>query len=92
MKKIYEPHEPEEEVLSAEDALRDAEQSESRRQTFEKDQKRHRLLVELPEPAFSKLEKLAQQRNRTVANLVEEVITDLVDAFALPDEKILMAE
>ena len=88
MKKIYEPHEPLEEVLSAEDAFRDAEQSESRWQTNELDQKRHRLLVELPEPAFSKLEKLAQQRKRTVANLVEEVITSLVDAFALPDEKI----
>ena len=88
MKKIYEPHEPEEEVLSAEDAFRDAEQSESRWQTNELDQKRHRLLVELPEPAFSKLEKLAQQRKRTVANLVEEVITGLVDAFALPDEKV----
>jgi predicted DNA-binding ribbon-helix-helix protein len=88
MKKIYEPHEPLEEVLSAEDAFRDAEQSESRWQTDELDQKRHRLLVELPEPAFSKLEKLAQQRKRTVANLVEEVITSLVDAFALPDEKV----
>jgi hypothetical protein len=52
MKKIYEPHEPEEEVLSAEDAFRDAEQSKSRWQTFIKDQKRHRLLVELHEPAF----------------------------------------
>ena len=87
MKKIYEPHEPEEEVLSTEDAFEDAEKSEARWQTFERDQKRHRLLVELPEPAFSKLEKLAQQRRRTVANLVEEIITGLVDAFALPDEK-----
>ena len=75
-------------MLSAADAIQDAEQSEARWQTFEKDQKRHRLLVELPEPAFSKLEKLAQQRKRTVANLVEEVITSLVDAFALPDEKV----
>jgi predicted DNA-binding ribbon-helix-helix protein len=87
MRKIYAPHEPEEEVLSADDAFRDAEQSEARWQTFEKDQKLHRLLVELPEPAFSKLERLAQQRKRTVANLVEEVITGLVDAFSLPDEK-----
>jgi hypothetical protein len=39
-----------------------------------------RVLVELPEPAFSKLEKLARARRRTVANLVEEVITGLVDA------------
>jgi hypothetical protein len=87
MKKRYSPHEPEEEVLSAEDAFRDAEQSEVRWQTLERDQKLRRLLVELPEPSFSKLEKLAQQRRRTVAHLVEEVITSLVDAFALPEEK-----
>jgi hypothetical protein len=49
MKKIYEPHEPLEQVLSAEDAFKDAEQSESRWQTNELDQKRHRLLVELPD-------------------------------------------
>jgi predicted DNA-binding ribbon-helix-helix protein len=87
MRKIYAPHEPEESVLSADDAFKEAEQSEARWQTFEKDLKRHRLLVELPEPAFSKLERLAQQRKKTVANLVEEVITGPIDAFALPDEK-----
>ena len=87
MKKNYLPHEPEEEVLSAEDAFRDSEQSEARWQNFELDQKLRRLLVELPEPSFSKLEKPAQQRRRTVAHLVEEAITSLVDAFALPEEK-----
>lgn len=87
MKKKYSPHEPEEEVLSAADALHDAEQSEARWQAFERDEKLRRVLVELPEPAFSKLEKLAQQRRRTVSNLVEEVITGLVDAFVLPEEK-----
>jgi hypothetical protein len=35
MRKIYAPHEPEEEVLSADDAFRDAEQSEARWQTFD---------------------------------------------------------
>jgi hypothetical protein len=87
MKKNYLPHEPEEEVLSAEDAFRDAEQSESCWQAFERNQKLRRLLVELPEPSFSKLEELAKQRRRTAAHLVEEVITGLVDAFALPEEK-----
>lgn len=87
MKKKYSPHEPEEEVLSAADAFHDAEQSEARWQAFEKDQKLRRLLVELPEPAFSKLETLARARKRTVAHLVEEVITSLADAFALPEEK-----
>jgi len=46
-----------------------------------------RVLVELPQPAFSKLEKMALQRRRTVSHLVEEVITGLVDAFVLPEEK-----
>jgi hypothetical protein len=80
-------HIPEEEVLSAADAFQDADQSEARWQAFEKDEKLRRVLVELPEPAFSKLEKLALQRRRTVSHLVEEVITDLVDAFVIPEEK-----
>jgi hypothetical protein len=87
MKKKYAPHEPEEEVLSAADAFQDAEQSEDRWQAFEKDEKMCRVLVELPQPAFSKLEKMALQRRRTVSHLVEEVITGLVDAFVLPEEK-----
>lgn len=86
MKKEYAPHEPEEEVLSAADAFKDAEQSEARWQSFEREERLRRILVELPEPAFSKLEKLAVQRGRTVSNLVEEVITGLVDAFVLQDE------
>ncbi len=87
MKKIYAPHEPEEEVLSAADAIQDAEQSEARWQAFEKGEKMCRVLVELPLPAFSRLEKLALQRRRTVSHLVEEVITGLVDVFVLPEEK-----
>ena len=87
MKKKYAPHEPDEEVLSAAEAIQDAENSEARWQRFEKDQRLCRVLVELPEPAFSKLEKLALQRRRTVSNLVEEVITGLVDTFVLPEEK-----
>ena len=54
---------------------------------LKRDQKLRRLLVELPEPAFSKLEKLARQRRRTVAHLVEEVITSLVDAIAPAEEE-----
>jgi hypothetical protein len=87
MKKEYAPHEPEEEVLSAADAFKDAEQSEARWQAFEREERLRRVLVELPEPAFSKLEKLALQRGRTVSNLVEEVITGLLDAFVLPEEE-----
>ncbi len=87
MKKKYAPHEPEEDVLSAAEAFNDAEQSEARWQAFEREERLRRVLVELPEPAFSKLEKLALQRGRTVSNLVEEVITGLLDAFVLPEEE-----
>lgn len=87
MGKKFAPHEPMEDVLSAADAFLDAEESEARWQAFERDQKLCRVLVELPQPAYSKLEKLAHQRKRTVAHLVEEVLTGLADAFALPEEK-----
>jgi hypothetical protein len=87
MKKKYSSHEPDEEALSAADAFKDAEQSEARWQTFERDQRLCRVLVELPEPAFSKLEKLARARRRTVAHLVEEVITGLMDALTLSEEE-----
>ena len=87
MNKKYTPHEPEEEALSAADAFKDAEQSEARWQTSERDQRICRVVVELPEPAFSKLEKPARARRRTVANLVEEVITGLVDALAPSEEE-----
>ena len=85
--KNYAPHEPEEEVLSAADAIQDAEQSEARWQAFEKGEKMCRVLVELPQPVLSRLEKLALQRRRTVSHLIEEVITGLVDVFVLPEEK-----
>lgn len=52
-----------------------------------REERLRRVLVELPEPAFSKLEKVALQRGRTVSNLVEEVITGLLDAFVLPEEE-----
>ena len=59
-----------EEVLSADDAFHDAGQSEARWQAFERDQRLHRVLVDLPEPTFSKLEKLARQRRRNVAHII----------------------
>jgi hypothetical protein len=44
-------------------------------------------LEKLPEPAFSKLERLVRARRRTVANLVEGVITGLVDALAPSEDE-----
>jgi hypothetical protein len=82
MSKQYAPHEPDEPVLSAEDAFRDAECSEARWQLYEREQHLRRVLVELPEPAFLALEKLAERQKQTVAHLVSQVMVELVDTFA----------
>lgn len=86
-KKKYAPHDPEEEVLSAADAFKDAEESEARWRGFERDEKLRRVLVELPEPAFLELERLAYKRRLSVSHLVEEVIADHLDVSVLPEEK-----
>ena len=82
MPKLYAPHEPNEPLLSAQDAFVDAARSEARWQTFEQAQHLRRVLVELPEPAFLALEKLAERQNQTVARLVGQVMADLAETFA----------
>jgi hypothetical protein len=57
----YAPHEPAEEVLSVEDAFRDAERSEGRWRAFEQEEYLRRMLIELPEPAYLTLEELAKR-------------------------------
>lgn len=60
MRKMYVPHEPDEPVLSAQDAFADAERSEERWQTFEQSRGLKRVLVELPEPTFLALQQAAE--------------------------------
>lgn len=76
------PHEPGEELLSVEDAFRDAERSEGRWQAFECEQRLRRVFIELPEPAYWTLEELARRQNRTVPRLIEQVISELLVTFA----------
>lgn len=84
MSKRYAPHEPDEKLLSAEDAFRDADLSEARWQDFEQEQRLKRVVIELREPAYETLEQLARRQNRTVSHMVEEAITQLFTTFALP--------
>jgi hypothetical protein len=82
MAKQYAPHEPEEEVLSVEDAFRDAERSEGRWRAFEQEEYLRRVFIELPEPAYLTLEELARRQKQTVPRLIERVIGELLITFA----------
>ena len=84
MSKQYAPHEPEEEVLSVEDAFRDAERSEARWRAFEQEAYLRRVFIELPEPAYLTLEELARRQKQTVPGLIERVIGELLVTFAPP--------
>lgn len=82
MKKQYAPHEPNEALLSVEDAFRDADLSEARWQAFEQERRLKRVVIELQEPAYGALEELARRQDRTVSRIVEEVINQLLATFA----------
>lgn len=81
MRKQYAPHEPEEAVLSVEDAFRDAELSAARWQGILREQRVQQVLIELPEPMYLTLEELARRQNRTVPRIIEQVIAELLVTF-----------
>lgn len=74
------PHEPEEELLSAEDALRDAEESEKRWQMWEL-KERQRILIELPQSEYILLEEIANQQGKTVSELVRTLLESVLSAL-----------
>lgn len=80
--KAISPHEPLEELLSVDDAFADARASEERWQAFETERGLKRIFIELPEPLYQTLERLAQQQQRSVPVFIEQVIQDLVVTFA----------
>ncbi len=82
MNKQYESHEPDEKLLSVDDAFHDADRSEARWQTFEQEQRLKRVVIELREPVYWTLEELARRQSRTVSRIVEEVIDQLLTTFA----------
>ena len=87
MKKIFAPHEPEEEVLSAADAIQDAEQSEARWQAFEKGEKMCRVTCRVAAACLLQTGEAGPAKKKDRVSSCREVITGLVDVFVLPDEK-----
>ena len=80
--KTIAPHEPTKALLSAEEAFADASASEKRWQVFDAEQGLKRIFIDLPDPLYHTLERLAQQRQQSVPMFVEHVLEDLVTTFA----------
>jgi len=76
------PHEPEEELLSVEDAFEDAAGSEARWQALAGERAVRQLCIELPGPVYETLERLAERQHQPVPAFVEHVIEDLLATFA----------
>lgn len=76
------PHEPNEELLSVNDAFDDADRSEARWQAFEAEHGRKRIFIDFSEPLYQTLEKLGQQQQLSVPLFIERVMKDLVMTFA----------
>ncbi len=83
--KTITPHEPQEELHSVAEAFADARHSEMRWQAFDTEQGLKRVFLELPEPLYHTLERLARQRQQSVPVFIERVIQDLVAAFTPSD-------
>ena len=79
--KAIAPHEPEEELLSSDEAFDDAAESEVRWQAFEGERALRRIAIELPEPVYDTLERLAARRHQPVSAFIEHVIEDLLATF-----------
>lgn len=83
--KIIAPHEPQEELHSVAEAFADARNSEARWQAFDTEQGLKRIFLELPEPLYHTLERLAGQQHQRVPVFLERVIEGLVTTFAPSD-------
>ena len=60
--KVITPHEPNEELLSVDDAFADARESEARWQAFEAEHRLKRVFIDFPEPLYHTLERLGKQQ------------------------------
>jgi len=80
--KVVFPHEPNEDLMTVEEAFADAEQSEARWRVFEQGQKSKPVLIQLPEPVYTTLEQLAVQQDRTVPAFIGQLIESLTVTFA----------
>ena len=75
------PHEPNEELLSVDDAFADARRSEARWQAFEAEHNLKRVYIDLPQPLYQTLEQLGKRQELSVPLFIERVIQNLVVTF-----------
>lgn len=80
IKKIT-PHEPEEDLLSAEDALQDAEESEKRWHEWEMKHLLKPVLIELSQNEYLVLENLAQPQGKTVPQLIQSLLKNILSTL-----------
>jgi len=76
------PHEPQEELLNGEDALRDAEESEQRWEDWERGQALRDLRVQLPARDYEILAQMAERQGMTPAELCEALLDSVLSALA----------
>jgi len=74
-------HEPEEELLSGEDALKDAEESERRWQEWERKHQRKFVSIGLPQSEYNVLENLAQRQGKTVPQVIQALLDGVLSAL-----------
>ena len=76
-------HEPEEELLSGEDALKDAEESKRRWQEWERKHQWKFVYTELPRSEYYLLENLAQRQDRTVPQVIQALLDGVLTALTI---------
>ena len=76
------PHEPEEELLSVEDAFADAARSEALWRDLEHEHPLKQVRIELTELAYGTLEHLAARRHEPVPAFIQHVLEDLLATFS----------
>ena len=84
-------HEPEEELLSGEDAIKDAEESERHWQAWERKHQQKFVSIGLPLSEYSILEDLAQQQGKTVPQVIQALLDGVLSAL-MPYEEAVFNE
>ena len=74
-------HEPEELLLSGEDAVKDAEESEKRWREWERKHQWKPIRIDLPQSEYDVLEDLAQKQGKTVSQVAQALLDGVLSAL-----------
>jgi hypothetical protein len=81
------PHEPTEELLSSvEEAFQDAEASQKRWEVWEQKHQMKAVRIEVPHGEYSRLQDLAQQQGKTVAQFIQAMLMNTLPALIPPSQ------